>query len=66
MGFTFVIWLTALKLAENTSRVANLIFLSPFLSLVFIQFVLGESVRPATLGGLALIVGGLAWQARGR
>lgn len=66
MGVTFVIWLTALKLAENTSRVANLIFLSPFLSLVFIQFVLGEAVRPATLGGLALIVGGLAWQARKR
>lgn len=66
MGVTFVIWLTALKLAANTSRVANLIFLSPFLSLVFIQFVLGEAVRPATLGGLALIVGGLAWQARKR
>ncbi|MBK6899768.1 MAG: DMT family transporter [bacterium] len=66
MGVTFVIWLTALKLAVNTSRVANLIFLSPFLSLVFIQFVLGEAVRPATLGGLALIVGGLVWQGRGR
>ncbi len=61
-----MIWLTALKLARDTSRVANLIFLSPFLSLVFIQFVLGEAVRPATLGGLALIVGGLAWQGRWR
>jgi len=66
MGLTVVLWGTALKLAVNTSKVANLIFLSPFLSLVLIQFVLGEDVRPATVAGLALIVGGLAWQRRRR
>lgn len=64
MGLTFVLWGTALKLAENTARVANLIFLSPFLSLLLIQFVLKEPVRPATVAGLALIVGGLMWQQR--
>ncbi len=66
MGLTFVLWGKALKLAENTSRVANLIFLSPFLSLLLIQFVLKEPVRPATVAGLGLIVGGLVWQGRGR
>jgi len=66
MGLTFVLWGTALKLAENTSRVANLIFLSPFLSLLLIQFVLKEPVRPATVAGLGLIVGGLVWQGRGQ
>jgi len=65
MGFTFVMWLTAMKLATITARVANLIFLSPFLSLVLIHFVLGEHIRGATFGGLVLIVGGLFWQQSG-
>lgn len=64
MGFTFVLWLTAMKLTSSTARVANLIFLSPFLSLVFIRFVLGEAIAPATPVGLVLIVGGLWWQGR--
>ncbi len=66
MGFTFVMWLTALRLAEVTARVANLIFLAPFLSLLLIHLVLGEHVRVATFGGLVLIVGGLMWQSAGR
>lgn len=64
MGVTYVLWLQALKASTNTSRVANLIFLSPFLSLLFIQFVLHETVRAATPLGLVLIVGGLLWQRR--
>jgi drug/metabolite transporter (DMT)-like permease len=66
MGFTFVLWLTALKLVTVTARVANLIFLAPFVSLVLIHFVLGEHVAPATFVGLVLIVGSLWWQGRGR
>jgi len=66
MGFTFVLWLTALRLTDRTARIANLIFLAPFLSLVFINFVLGETVVPGTLVGLVLIVGGLMFQARGK
>ncbi len=64
MGFTFVLWLMAMKLTTSTARVANLIFLSPFLSLIFIQFVLGEDVKPGTVAGLILIVGGLFWQSQ--
>ncbi len=66
MGFTFVLWLSALRLTDSTSRVANLIFLAPFLSLLFIQFVLGEDVRATTVPGLMLIVGALVWQSRGK
>jgi drug/metabolite transporter (DMT)-like permease len=66
MGFTFVLWLTAMRLTDSTARIANLIFLAPFLSLVFINFVLGEKVVPATLVGLVLIVGGLLFQNRGK
>ena len=66
MGFTFVLWLTALRLTTSTARIANLIFLAPFLSLIFIHFVLGEHVLPATIIGLVLIVAGLILQNSGR
>lgn len=66
MGITFVTWIMALKYSENTAKVGNLIFLSPFLSLVFIHFLLGEEILPATFVGLGLIVAGLVVQARGR
>lgn len=66
MGLTFVLWLSAMRLAarspQGTARVANLIFLSPFLSLVLIHVVLGEDIRVSTLLGLALIVAGNALQ----
>jgi drug/metabolite transporter (DMT)-like permease len=62
MGITFVLWLSALKLSKNTAKVGNLIFLSPFLSLVFIRFLVGEDILPSTFIGLALIVAGLLIQ----
>ncbi len=65
MGFTFILWLSALRLAPSAARIANLIFLSPLLSLVLINFVLHEPVRLATIGGLALIIAGLWWQRGG-
>ena len=66
MGFTFVLWLTAMRLTNSTAKVANLIFLSPFLSLVFIHFILGEHLRAATIPGLILIVAGLWYQSTGK
>lgn len=68
MGIAFVLWSYAMKKAENTSRVSNLIFISPFLSLVFIYFILGEIILPSTYIGLVLIVAGLwiqQWKAQG-
>ncbi|WP_144823482.1 DMT family transporter [Marinobacter piscensis] len=64
MGIAFVLWSYAMKKAENTSRVSNLIFISPFLSLVFIYFILGEHILPSTYIGLVLIMGGLWLQQR--
>ena len=66
MGFAFVLWLSALRLAENTSRISYLIFLSPFLSLVFIHLLVGEVILPSTLLGLPLIICGLVVQQFGR
>ncbi|WP_286237193.1 DMT family transporter [Neptuniibacter halophilus] len=62
MGITFVLWLMAMKKAENTAAVSNLIFISPFLSLIFIQQFLGEEIHQATLLGLVLIILGLLVQ----
>ena len=62
MALAFIFWSTALRLTGNASRVSNLIFLSPFLSLVFIYLILGEPIYLTTLAGLVLIVGGLLWQ----
>ena len=66
MGIRYVLWQWALRYAENTAKVGNLIFISPFCSLVLIHFVLGEAIRWATLAGLVLIVAGLLYQQRGR
>ncbi|MBW6509596.1 MAG: DMT family transporter [Desulfuromonadales bacterium] len=62
MGACFVLWLLAMKLTDNTARISNLIFLSPFLSLVFIYFLLGEQILAATFIGLILIIAGLLCQ----
>jgi drug/metabolite transporter (DMT)-like permease len=59
MGITFVIWLKALKFSKTTARVSNLIYLSPFLSLVFIYLSVGEQILFSTVIGLILIVVGI-------
>ncbi len=66
MGITFVFWLKALKLSENTAKVSNLIFLSPFLSLIFIHFLVGEEIFASTFSGLVLIISGLIIQRLGK
>jgi drug/metabolite transporter (DMT)-like permease len=62
MGITFVLWLNALKLSESTAKVGNLIFLSPFLSLIFIHLFVGEDILASTFIGLVLIVAGILMQ----
>lgn len=60
MGLTFVLWLGALKLSDSAAKVSNCIFLSPWLSLLFIRFIVGEPIATSTWIGLPLIIGGLA------
>lgn len=61
-GFAFITWITALKLSGNTGRVANLVFLTPFISLIFIYFILGEVIESRTWAGLLLILTGIGMQ----
>lgn len=62
MGITFVLWLNALKYSATTAKVSNLIYLSPFISLIFIHFTVGETITAYTLSGLILIVAGILLQ----
>lgn len=56
MGITFVLWLSALRYSENTAKVGNLIFLSPFISLLFISIFLDENIQFFTIIGLVFII----------
>ncbi len=58
MGITFVLWLNALRLSSSTAKVGTLIFFSPFLSLIFIHFLVCEDIRMSTLAGLVFIIAG--------
>jgi drug/metabolite transporter (DMT)-like permease len=59
MGITFIFWLKALKFSVTTAKVSNLIFIAPFLSLLFINIILGEHIKPATFIGLLFIICGI-------
>lgn len=62
MGITFVFWLKALQLSRTTAKVANLIYLSPFISLIIINRIVGENILVSTVIGLILIVTGIIVQ----
>jgi len=64
MGITFFFWLKALKLAETTDKVSNLVYLAPFLSLIFIHFILHEPVYYTTPVGMLFIITGIWIQNR--
>ncbi|MCF6185114.1 MAG: DMT family transporter [Bacteroidales bacterium] len=59
MGITFFFWLKALQLTERNDNISNLIFLSPFLALIFIHLILKEEIYYTTYIGLFLIVAGI-------
>jgi drug/metabolite transporter (DMT)-like permease len=62
MGLTYVLWLKALQLSSTTAKVSNLVYLSPFLSLMFVSITVGETIYYYTIAGLILIVGGIVLQ----
>ena len=64
MGITFLFWLKALQMASTTDKVSNLVYLAPFLSLVFVHFILHEPVYYTTPAGLLLIISGILIQNR--
>jgi drug/metabolite transporter (DMT)-like permease len=62
MGLTFFFWLRALKLARNQALPLNTIYVTPFISLIWINFLLGEQVHYTAVIGLLLIAVGILLQ----
>jgi drug/metabolite transporter (DMT)-like permease len=62
MGITYFLWLKALKLSINTAKVSNLVYLSPFIALIFIHLTVGETILTSTIVGLFFIIGGILLQ----
>ncbi|MCB1858959.1 MAG: DMT family transporter [Gammaproteobacteria bacterium] len=64
MGVAFVLWLKAMRLTHSTVKIASLIYFAPFLSLILIHLLVGETIRGSSVMGLILIVlGNLLQQA---
>lgn len=62
MGITYFLWLKALKLSINTAKVSNLVYISPFISLMIIRNVVGEKILVSTIIGLVFIISGIIIQ----
>ncbi|MFC2081203.1 DMT family transporter [Bacteroidota bacterium] len=59
MGITFLLWIKAMKLSLSNDRISNLVYIAPFLSLIFIHYFVGEKIFVTSLIGLSLIVLGI-------
>lgn len=59
MGITFLLWIRAMKLSTSNDRISNLVYIAPFLSLIFIHFLVGETIYVTSAAGLSLIVLGI-------
>jgi len=62
MSIPFFLWSLAMKKTDSAARIGIFIYLSPFLSLVFIHHLVGEVILGSTIVGLFLIVLGIGLQ----
>jgi drug/metabolite transporter (DMT)-like permease len=62
VGITYVLWMKAMQLSTNNAKIGNLVFLAPFVSLIFIHFILKETIFVTTFIGLVFIVTGIFTQ----
>ncbi len=62
VGITYVLWLKSMNLTSSNAKIGNLVFFAPFLSLVFIHFVLKETIYITTFIGLIFIIAGVLVQ----
>jgi drug/metabolite transporter (DMT)-like permease len=59
MGITFILWIKAMKYTSSNDKISNLVYIAPFLSLIFIHYFVGETIYVTSLIGLSLIVLGI-------
>ncbi len=62
MGITFFLWNKGLELSNDKTKTSTLAYLSPFLSMVFIALILGETILLSSILGLVFIIGGIVYQ----
>ena len=62
MGLAFIFWLRAIEYAPNVSSVGQIVYLSPFISLIFLAVIVGEAIHVSSVIGLILIIGGILLQ----
>lgn len=62
MGITFFLWMKGLQLSSDRVKTSTLAYLSPFISLIFIAIILGESIMLSSIVGLVFIVAGILYQ----
>jgi len=61
-ALAYLFWALSLQGIENTAKIANLAYLTPFLSLVVSFVLLGETISFRALAALVFIVGGVLLQ----
>ena len=61
-ALAYLLWALAIKGAENTAKIANLAYLTPFLSLIVSAIFLGEKIQLRALIALFFIIGGILLQ----
>jgi drug/metabolite transporter (DMT)-like permease len=59
----YVTWFKALKYG-HTSKMSNFIFLTPFMSLIFIYFLVGEQILISSFIGLIFMILGILFQSK--
>ena len=62
IGFSFIFWMKALSLTAHNARIANMIYIVPFVSLIFIHFILKEQIFTTTVIGIIFIISGILFQ----
>lgn len=62
VGITYIFWSKAMNFSTNNAKIGNLVFFAPFLSLVFIRFILKETIFITTFIGLIFIIAGVLLQ----
>lgn len=61
-ALAYLLWATALSGTENSAAIANMAYLTPFISIVLCVVILKEKAEPKSVIALVLIVGGILVQ----
>lgn len=62
VGFTYVFWMKAMNYSPDNAKTGNLVFIAPFVSLIYIHLILKETIYITTFIGLLFIIGGILMQ----